>query len=183
MTFSLDRFVTEIRDAAGRDRPTAPIRELMKAAVSEPALVASQIPHYEGDQLNLHTDDQVSIYCVKFLAGLLVPPHNHTISAFIAVYQGTEVNRLFRHDGGSLELIAEKHVPAGEILSIGPDGIHAVHSANGEDSLALHVYLGPLERVSRSLFHPDTGEEMPFTPQNYDDLLRTLPSHLMRKGE
>jgi len=174
MTFNLDRFVTDVRDAASRDRPTRPVRELMKAAVSDPAAVAGQVPDYEGDQLLLHMDDEVSIYCVKFAAGQLVPPHNHTIPAFIAVYQGTEVNQLFRHDGESLELIAEKHVPAGGTLSIGAEGIHAVYPANGEDSLALHVYLGPLERVARSLFHPDSGEEMPFTPQSYDTLLRRV---------
>lgn len=172
MRFELDRFVSDIRAAAASERATGAINTLMKAAVSDPVAVASCVPAYEGTELALYEDDTVSIFCVRFLPGEIVPPHDHTIPAFIGVYQGIEVNQLFRHDSRALELVREKWVASGETLSIGARGIHGVYTANGEESLALHVYLGRLKQVSRSLFHPETGEEMPFTTETYESLLR-----------
>ena len=172
MAFSLEQFVSDIRAAAADPQPTRAVNAVMREAVSDPAAVAAGVPDYEGDELILHEDDAVSVYCVRFDCELVVPPHNHKIPAFIAVYEGTEVNQLYRHDGARLELVAEKRVGPGETLSIGSEGIHGVYTANGHDSLALHVYLGQLTAIPRSLFHPDTGAAMPFTDSNYDSLVR-----------
>ena len=174
MAFNLSEFVSHVRAAAGQEQPVRAINEIMRHAVAVPDEVAASVPDYAGDELVLCEDDDVSVYCVRFFAGHLVPPHNHKIPAFIGVYEGTEVNQLFRHEAGELALVTEKHVGPGETLSIGSDGIHGVYCADRRDSLALHVYLGSLKHISRSLFHPDTGEEMPFTDESYQSLLRTI---------
>lgn len=174
MSFCPDRFVADLRAAAADPHPVRAINAVMKNAVSDPAAVAAGVPDYEGDELALLETDELSAYCARFFAGQLVPPHNHRMPAFIGVYEGTEVNQLFRHDASGLTLVAEKHVGPGETLSIGGEGIHGVYTKGGKDSLALHVYLGSLKTVSRSLFHPDSGEEMPFTDENYQALLRSI---------
>ena len=174
MSFTPEQFVADLRSAATDTHPARAINTVMKEAVADPAAVAARVPDYDGDQLALLESDDLSVYCVRFLAGELVPPHNHKMPAFIGVYAGTEVNRLFRREESGLALVTEKHVGPGETLSIGREGIHGVYARGGEDSLALHVYLGWLERVERSLFHPDTGQEMPFTDENYRALLRPI---------
>lgn len=174
MSFSPESFVTELRAAAADAHPVRAINAVMREAVADPAVVAARVPDYEGDQLALYETDELSVYCVRFFAGQLVPPHNHKMPAFIGVYEGTEVNQLFRHDASGLTLVAEKHVAPGETLSIGSEGIHGVYALGSEDSLALHAYLGALERVSRSLFDPESGREIPYTDENYQALLRRI---------
>ena len=174
MIFTPDTFVTRTRAAAASEQPVRAINAVMREAVADPAAVAACVPEYEGDELALFESDEVSIYCARFFAGEVVPPHNHKIPAFIGVYEGTEVNRLFRHDAHGLRMVAEKHIGPGETLSIGSEGIHGVYASGGKDSLGLHVYLGALKSVSRSIFHPESGRELPFTDENYRALLRRL---------
>ena len=174
MSFTRDSFVANLRAAAADPYPARAINAMMKEAVANPAAVAAQVPEYEGEELVLLETDELSAYCARFFAGQLVPPHNHKMPAFIGVYEGTEVNQLFRHDASGLTLVTEKHVGPGETLSIGGEGIHGVYAKGGRDSLALHVYLGSLKTVSRSLFDPETGREIPFTDENYQALLRRM---------
>ena len=174
MSFTMDSFVANLRAAAADRHPARAINAVMKEAVADPAAVAAQVPEYEGEELALLETDELSAYCARFFAGQLVPPHNHKMPAFIGVYEGTEVNQLFRHDASGLTLVAEKHVGPGETLSIGGEGIHGVYTKGGRDSLALHVYLGSLKTVSRSLFDPESGREIPFTDENYQALLRNV---------
>ena len=174
MSFTMDSFVANLRAAAADPHPARAINAVMKEAVADPAAVAAQVPEYEGEELALLETDELSAYCARFFAGQLVPPHNHKMPAFIGVYEGAEVNQLFRHDASGLTLVAEKHVGPGETLSIGGEGIHGVYTKGGQDSFALHVYLGSLKTVSRSLFDPETGREIPYTDENYQALLRNV---------
>ena len=174
MTFTPETFVARARAAAAGEGPVRAINAVMRDALADPAAVAAGVPAWEGDERALFESDMLSIYCVRFFAGEVVPPHNHGIPAFIGVYEGTEVNRLYRHDAKGLTMVAEKRVGPGETLSIGSEGIHGVYAAHGRDSLALHVYLGPLKTLSRSLFEPESGREIPFTDENYRALLRRL---------
>ena len=174
MSFNPERFIEDLRAAATHAHPVRAVNSVMKDAVADPAAVAARVPDYEGEELALLETDELSVYCARFFAGQLVPPHNHKMPVFIGVYEGTEVNQLFRHDGSDLTMVSEKHVGPGDTLSIGGEGIHGVYAKGGKDSLALHVYLGSLKTVSRSLFDPESGQEMPFTDENYQTLLRPI---------
>ena len=174
MSFCPERFVADLRAAAANDHPVRAVNAVMKETVADPAAVAAGVPDYEGEELALLETEELSVYCARFFAGQLVPPHNHKMPAFIGVYEGTEINQLFRHDDSGLSLVSEKQVGPGETLSIGGEGIHGVYTKDGRDSLALHVYLGSLKTVSRSLFDPESGREMAFTDENYQALLRSI---------
>ena len=174
MSFTPECFVSDLRAAAANPHPARAVMAVMKEAVADPGAVAARVPDYEGDQLALLETDALSVYCVRFFAGELVPPHNHKMPAFIGVYQGTEVNQIFRRDASGLTLVTEKRIGPGETLAIGSEGIHGVHALGGEDSFALHVYLGALQEVDRSLFDPESGREIPFTDENYHALLRRI---------
>ena len=177
MAFELEKFVTDMREAAASAQPVPAVNTLMRKAVAEPLAVAAAMPDYDGDELLLHEDDTVSIFCVQFYADRIVPPHNHKMPAFIGVYQGTEINELYRHEDGQLKLIKEQAVEAGKTLSIGAAGIHGVRTGSpSEDSYALHVYLGRLNGVERELFDPVTGAAAPFTKERFDALVQIRSS-------
>ena len=174
MSFNLDDFVAEARDAAGQERAVAAVNELMSRTFANPAEIAAAIEPFERDDEPLFEDDQVSIYWVRFDPNVKVPPHNHKIAAFLGVYEGVEVNELYRQANGGIELVKSKRMEPGDTLSMGADGIHGVYTEDGLPSLGLHVYLGPLTTIERDLFHPDTGQAMPFTTENYEKLVRPL---------
>ena len=110
MSFCPERFVADLRAAAANDHPVRAINAVMKETVADPAAVAAGVPDYEGEELALLETEELSVYCARFFAGQLVPPHNHKMPAFIGVYEGTEINQLFRHDDSGLSLVSEKQV-------------------------------------------------------------------------
>ena len=174
MSFNLDNFVAEARDAANQEHAVATVNDLMARTFAEPQQIAAAITPFERDDEPLYEDAQISVYWVRFDPHVKVPPHNHKIAAFLGVYQGVEVNELYRKANGGIELVKSKRMEPGDTLSMGSEGIHGVFSEGDAPSLGLHVYLGQLTTVERELFHPDTGESMPFTTANYDKLVRPI---------
>ena len=170
--FNLDEFIQAARDAAVSEGPTKSTLALVKKTVADHEAVAAGIGKFETDDEVLFEDSSVSIWHVRFQPGILVPPHNHQMPAFIGVYKGTEENQLFRNDGSGLTHVATKAIGPGDTLSIGHNGIHAVQALNNEPSEAIHVYLGKLTTVERSLFDWETGEASPFTDENYEKLVK-----------
>ena len=57
-------------------------------------------------------------------------------------------------------------------MRLGPDAIHAITSDGDEQSIAIHVYEGPLTQVERSLFDWTTGAEVDFTMENFQAMAR-----------
>ena len=174
VSFNLDDFVAQARDAAGQERAVAAVNDLMSRTFANPEEIATAITPFKRDDEPLYEDERVSIYWVRFDPHVRVPPHNHKIAAFLGVYEGVEVNELYRKINGGIELVKSKRMQPGDTLSMGAEGIHGVYSEGDSASLGLHVYLGPLTTVERELFHPDTGEAMPFTNENYEKLVRPL---------
>ena len=57
-----------------------------------------------------------------------------------------------------------------------PDAVHAIAAAGPEQCRAIHVYLGPISTVERSLFHPETFAEEPLTIERYAEFGRPAVS-------
>ena len=58
------------------------------------AIKRRQCRSYDNDDEVLFEDDTVSIWFVRFVPGLHVPPHDHQTTATIGVYEGAEDNSL-----------------------------------------------------------------------------------------
>jgi predicted metal-dependent enzyme (double-stranded beta helix superfamily) len=84
--FDLDSFVMELRAAARTDEPVKKVRESMSNAFRDPQAIRAAMPDYENDDEILFEDDSVSIWFVRFVPGLHVPPHDHQTTATIGVY-------------------------------------------------------------------------------------------------
>ena len=175
MSFSLTEFVRSARSAAVEPRPVTAVKTLMSQTFADPQSIAKAVGSFSSADECLYEDDEVSVYWVRFAPHELVPPHNHRMHAFLGVYEGSEVNLLYRQvESGQLELAKRRTLSPGDTMSMGGDGIHAVHTEDAMPSLGLHIYLGRLSTVSRELFDSETGQSMPFTDENYQMLVRSL---------
>lgn len=167
-TFNIERLVTDLKSAASSSQAPKIIRDILEKAVADPDTVASGIPDFEENDVILFEDDTISIWHSRFMPGLSVPPHDHQMSAVIAVYRGSELNQLYERDpSGGIRKSSKVEVLAGEVFSIGPNAIHGVTCSSKEPCCAFHVYLGNLTKVERSLFDVEAGVVMKFTDENY----------------
>ncbi len=170
--FVLDDFIQKTRAAALADDAVKRVRELMTDAFREPESIRAAMSHFEGDDEVLFEDDTVSIWFVRFVPGLHIPPHDHQTTATIGVYEGAEDNHFYLREAGRLVHKSSKRVGPGEVIALKPDGIHSVEAANDAQSCGIHVYLAKLTTIERSLFDWDSGEASPFTDENCDRLQR-----------
>ena len=170
--FELNAFVQQLRAAAHQDEPVKRVRELMTDAFRDPASIKAAMPEFDNDDEILFEDDTVSIWFVRFVPGLHVPPHDHQTTATIGVYEGAEDNHFYLRDAERLVHKSSKRVGPGDVIALKPDGIHSVEAADNEQSRGIHVYLAKLTTIERSLFDWDSGIAIPYTDENYDRMKR-----------
>jgi predicted metal-dependent enzyme (double-stranded beta helix superfamily) len=170
--FDLDDFVQELRAAARQDEPVKKVRELMTEAFRDPAAIRAAMPEFENDDEILFEDDSVSIWFVRFMPGLHVPPHDHQTTATIGVYEGAEDNHFYLREPGRLVHKGTRRVEPGDVIALKPDGIHSVEAAGGQVTCGIHVYLAALTKIERSLFDWESGVARRYTDENYDAMKR-----------
>jgi len=170
--FNLDDFVQQLRALALASEPIRRVRDLMNDAFRDPQAIKDAMPEFENDDEVIFEDDSVSIWFVRFMPGLHVPPHDHQTTATIGVYEGAEDNHFYLREGEHLVHKSTKRVGPGDVIALKPDGIHSVEAADGSQSCGIHVYLARLTTIERSLFDWETGAAMPFNDENYDLLKR-----------
>ena len=170
-TPALDQLIDQLKTASRQDNAVAAVRTLMTDFVADPEAARQHVPDYEDDDVVLFEDDHVSIWFCRFQPGVVVPPHDHQMSATIAVYEGIERNDFFtKNDDDGLSASHQLELKAGDVVQIAPDEIHGVGCNSEMPSCAIHVYLGKLTTVDRSLFDIAGGKAIPFTDANYEKL-------------
>lgn len=171
-TFNLDSFITELRGAAEKADASKAIRALMNDAFQDPDAIKAAMSGYSGFEEVLYEDDGISIWYVGFNPDDHVPPHDHQIQAFIGVYDGAEKNHFYLVGDSELEHKTTKVVEPGDVIAIGPEGIHSVETANDQHCYGIHVYLGALTKIERSLFDWETGAAEPFNEDSFNQMIR-----------
>ena len=177
--FDLDDLLARLKKAAiAPDAPKA-VRTILEETVSNPEAVAIGMPTFVGNEAILFEDETISIWFCRFMPGISVPPHDHQMSATIGIYCGAERNDFYENDPskdtqgdtkGGIRKSGKAELPPGEVLSIGPSAIHSVTCISDEPCSGIHVYLGKLTTVDRSLFNTETNETLKFTDENYLNL-------------
>ena len=154
MTFSLDRFVAEAREATAAAEPVGAACALLARSLDA---AARQGPiETSADETLLYEDETVSVWHERFRPDEELPPHDHGVIAILGVYAGREANRLWRRDAGWREGGTLMLGP-GAFHVFGPNDIHSVRALGGTCSHGLHIYLGALTRVRRCLYDWDDG--------------------------
>jgi len=170
--YILNDFVDRARDEAVSDKPTSALRELLKESFSERGAMADAIAAQEEDEVLLYEDENCSIWTCRYNSNVVLPPHEHCMTVHIAVYRGNEVEVLYHRDEDRLRHAKNRVVAEGEVVSLGPEAIHAVTAEGNGQSHAIHIYEGPLTEVKRSLFDWTNGGEIEFTMENFQAMMR-----------
>ena len=172
--FDLDQLVSDLRAAALDATPHVAVKAVLEDVVKDTDAMIAGIPNYQENDVILFEDDTVSIWHSRFMPGKTVPAHDHQMLATIGVYRGAELNTFYERTAeGGLEQLSAVELEAGKVLQIGPKAIHAVGCASPDPCCGIHVYLGKLTEVQRSIFNMESGEELAFTDENYQKLAIT----------
>ncbi|CAA6827847.1 MAG: Unknown protein [uncultured Thiotrichaceae bacterium] len=170
--FTFDAFITDLQEASMSPNAELQVLALMQQAFKDPSQIADNVPAFSEEADLLLQESSITIWHWCLQPGILIPPHDHRMAAIIGIYKGTEENRFYLSENGSLQHKATKHVSQGEILSITPESIHSVQATEEQPSQGIHVYLGNLDASPRSLFNWETGEAEPYTEEAYNRLVR-----------
>lgn len=173
MTFNLDRFIEECLEAAVDANEEERVRQLLQSAVDDPG-IGDAVPITDEDETLLHESAELTVYSLRLTPRILYPPHDHRMTAIIGLFEGDETNYLFRRDGMGLVRTAVHESSAPEVVVLPPDTIHAVTNRGKSFSRAIHVYLGSLTKVERSVWSADGTGERPFDNIYYFEQARDL---------
>lgn len=170
-SFDIIALVERLKTASCQTDARAQVKSILQETVADPEWVIAGMPDYEDDDVILFEDDNVSIWHCRFPVGYTVPAHDHQLTATIGVYRGAERNDFWESDGkNGIQKSSEQILSAGNVLQIGPNAIHSVGCASAEPTCGIHVYLGWLTKVDRSLFDVEHGKVLRFDDENYQRL-------------
>lgn len=173
----MDAFVDRCRKAVQGPDALASVRAAVEDLLKDADLLATNHPAptstiaISGSSEEIFEDETVSIMFVHAPPKVAQPPHDHRMSVVIGGYAGQEVQRFFRRTPGSPQAIEPSGgatIASGDVLTLGAQAVHAIDAAGPAWSSAVHVYLGKLSVVERSLFHPETFVEEPLDLKKYD---------------
>jgi predicted metal-dependent enzyme (double-stranded beta helix superfamily) len=162
MALEVEDVVARCRAALGEHTPPLAVRDALDELIADPdALEAAVGPVELGGITPLHRADDLTVLRVAWTPGMALYPHEHNMWAVIAMYGGQEDNAFYRRAPEGLAPAGGRELPAGDVLVMGDDVIHAVRNTKREFAVALHVYGGDFFDNQRSEWDPETFEERP----------------------
>jgi len=161
MTFDLDQFISDCRDAIRQDASFKFVREVVARAVSDPWAVLHELGEPKRGEINpLYRSDSLTILNVIWAPWMTLLPHNHQMWAVIGIYTGREDNIFWRRvDGnrrGKVEAAGAKALAERDTVPLGEDVIHSVNNPIPRLTGAIHVYGGDFFGVTRSEWDAET---------------------------
>lgn len=161
--FDLDRFVQDCTAALEETAPEMAVREIVAAAVSDPAAVMRAIgePKRAG-VYKLHQSDRLTVLNLVWGPNMDLMPHDHRMWASIGIYTGREINRFWRRGPDGLQRLGAKELGEREAVWLGDSAIHSVSNPLGRLTGALHVYGGDFFDTPRSEWDTETLTEAPY---------------------
>jgi predicted metal-dependent enzyme (double-stranded beta helix superfamily) len=162
MALDADTLVERLQNAIREHTPTLAVRDVLDEVIAGGQLDSALPPVTEGGITSLHNSADLTVLRVAWTPGMKLNPHNHNMWAVIGLYGGIEDNSFYRRDTErGLLASGGKEVPAGEVLVLGDDVIHAVANTRQEYAVALHVYGGDFFDTERSEWDWETFTEAP----------------------
>ena len=158
--FEIDSFIEDCRRAAGEDRPTLAMKQLLERAVSDNAAVVAALGTPERGGLTVvHRSDELTILNAVWAPQMALYPHNHNMWAAIGIYGGREDNLFFRRDHDTIVGAGGRELDEGEVAILGPDVIHSVRNPRRAFTGAIHVYGGDFFKLGRTEWDPQSLQE------------------------
>ena len=166
---SMETLVASCRSALSDADPAQGIRRALADAVDDPGRVLADLPAFDGDDHLVARESGFSVFLVRQDPDTAGPPHDHRMTAVVAMVDGVEIHRHYaRSDDGGVRPDGETRVGPGGTIVLGPDDVHAIANPETTPSIGIHVYLGDLVAGKRTLWDPRSGVAMPFTEDAYN---------------
>jgi len=178
----LSDFADACQAALGTESTRSTIVELLQDLLATPEDLAAQVPPFGDDEVEtsargwrlggehvIHRSDDLTVMVLDTLPGVLQPPHNHNMNAFIGVFEGCEDQRFWARSTNGIVPTPGRRLEPGQLMPLGVQAIHAISAPAGRPARAIHVYLGDIYDVERSVFDPESLAEYPMTDARYDE--------------
>ena len=185
--FDLKKFIEDCKKAVMSNQAQPQVKALMEEAFSDPQALQQALDDASPGKsvAPLYSDEYLTILRVATPANFISPIHNHLMWAMIGILEGEEKNYLYRRtsDGG-MEVEQELILNAGSgIFCLRADAIHSIETPPGQQMCGLHVYGGNiLQRSSRSVWDPETMEELPYNFEQVMSFAKTLSAERAAGG-
>src|SRR5262249_1193908 len=151
-----------VRSATREHTPSLAVRDVLDELIVSGRLDDALPAVTEGGITTLHNAPDLTVLRVAWTPGMRLNPHSHNMWAVIGLYGGIEDSAFYRRDPATgLTPSGGKEVPAGEVLVLGDDVIHAVANTRDEYAVALHIYGGDFFATDRSEWDWETFTEAP----------------------
>ncbi|MDF1790994.1 MAG: hypothetical protein P1U88_03745 [Thalassobaculaceae bacterium] len=167
----LSRLIEDCRGATDASDPIAAVRVALGRVVANIEAALAEVPAFEGEDHVLHREPTLSVFLVRQSPNTAGPPHDHGMSAVIAMLDGVEIHRHYRRGADGVALDREQTLAPGELLALTPSDVHAIANPDGTSSIGVHVYLGDIVGNERTLWDPQSGAAMAFTVQDYERMV------------
>jgi predicted metal-dependent enzyme (double-stranded beta helix superfamily) len=152
----VEQFVADCRSALSESDRVGALREVLQRVGARPSdIVAAVGEPSRGGVYALHHAPDLTVLNVVWTPGMTLAPHDHKMTAAIAVYAGKEDNSFFRRSGDHIEAAGGREVRLGDVLLLGDDAIHAVHGDDDRYTGAIHVYAGDFFNRDRAVWRFD----------------------------
>ena len=163
MSFSLDRFIQNCREALAESNSQGAVRQVVERAIASHGQVIRELgePELAGLETLYHADD-LTILNIVWAPHMTLHPHNHNMWANIGIYGGVEQNTFYQRGADGLTQKGEKLLEQNDVASLHRDVIHSVHNPSSKLTAAIHVYGGDFFATPRSEWPLETLEEQPF---------------------
>jgi predicted metal-dependent enzyme (double-stranded beta helix superfamily) len=162
LVFDTDRFVADCVEAVGDREPRLAVKEVLQAAVADPAAVAAALPPDRAEIVRIHASPELTILKVVWAPGMSFGPHDHRMWAAIGIYSGGEDNSFFRRAGDTLTPSGGKQLRERDVALLGDDTVHAVTNPTDRFAGAIHIYGGDFFATARSEWRGDPYREQPY---------------------
>lgn len=169
--FQRDLFVEECVSALAESDPLSAVRDVVLRAVANPGALEATFPVPlvdDGDDGVLYHGADLLVACPFFPRQFNTGIHNHTVPAVIGVWAGHEDNHLFERADRGLHLLDVRRVGIREVLTLGSEAIHDVHTPATSHSAALHVYLGDITAIPRSRWDDTDSDPLPHDGEQHE---------------
>jgi predicted metal-dependent enzyme (double-stranded beta helix superfamily) len=152
----VQEFIADCRNALAESDRVGALREVLQPLGERPNdVIAALGEPQQGGVYALHHAPDLTVLNVVWTPGMTLAPHDHKMTAAIAVYAGKEDNSFFRRAGDRIEAAGGREVRLGDVLLLGDDAIHAVHGDDDRYTGAIHVYAGDFFNRDRAVWHFD----------------------------
>src|SRR2546421_5092003 len=157
----VDQFVSECQASLLEAEPRLVVSDLLERTLADASSVEQALPATRGELTTLHHSPDLTVLKVVWAPGMSIWPHDHQMWAAMGISAGQEDNTFFRRVGGCLEARRTRELATNDVVLLGDDTIHAVHSPLGTCTAAIHVYGGDFFNRDMAQWDPETLEPQP----------------------